>query len=325
MAFNISLETLNKFNKDLYSKEPKDGARAEFFEAFGGIQGLEDQLKTDLVAGVEESEAKEAEPFQTRRSWFGTNDMPQPKKKWLITMIWEHCQDETIIILSIAAAVSLALGVAFPETFVNPETGMTDTDTTGWVEGVAILVAVIVIVMVGSLQDYDKERKFRALGKEDKRYVDVVRGGSTHNVRTSEVVTGDVVILTYGKFIPADGYVISSDGLKAKRCFVFDFCVFFFLLMDTRSGGRVVSDRRGRARVQRPEGSVGDDQLRGDAGLGPNAGGRGGRAQRVGPHAARPPGGRVRAHAAPERLGRHRRRHFQGTEQQREEACFSFL
>ncbi len=214
MAFKYDLEHINKFNRELYAKEAKGGARAQFFEELGGIDAMSDLFKTDVAVGVDPSEAKEDPPFATRRAWFGTNDMPQPKKKWLITMIWEHCQDETIIILAIAAVVSLALGVAFPETFINPETGQTDTDSSGWVEGVAILVAVIVIVMVGSLQDYDKERKFRALGKEDKRFVDVIRGGDTHNIRTSEVVAGDIVVLTWGKFIPADGYIISSDQLK---------------------------------------------------------------------------------------------------------------
>jgi magnesium-transporting ATPase (P-type) len=56
--------------------------------------------------------------------------------------------------------------------------------------------------------------RFRALGKEDVRFVDVIRGGSTHNIRTQDVVAGDIVVLTWGKFIPADGYIISSDQLK---------------------------------------------------------------------------------------------------------------
>lgn len=132
-------------------------------------------------------------------------------------MIWEHCLDSTIIILSIAAVVSLALGLAFPEQFFNPDCMCIDTDSTAWVEGVAILVAVIVIVMVGSLQDYDKELKFRALGKEDKRFIKVVRGGSPLEVRTNEVVVGDIVLLEWGKFIPADGYLISGDSLKVDE------------------------------------------------------------------------------------------------------------
>jgi hypothetical protein len=81
--------------------------------------------------------------------------------------------------------------------------------------------------------------RFRALGKEDKRFVDVIRGGDTHNIRTSEVVVGDIVVLSWGKFIPADGYIISSDSLKVV-CFLVVFCrknVFFC----KQTGGRVFS------------------------------------------------------------------------------------
>ena len=219
MSFTLPVETLDKFNADLYAKENKGGARGAFFENFGGIEALESTFQTSLEEGVEKSEAEETNlgepaPFFKRREYFGTNDMPKPKKKWLITMIWEHCQDSTIIILALAAVVSLALGLAFPEQFFDSTCQCVVTDGTAWVEGVAILVAVVIIVMVGSLQDYDKELKFRALGTEDKRFIKVIRGGNIEEVRTNELVVGDVVVLEWGKFVPADGYLISGDQLK---------------------------------------------------------------------------------------------------------------
>ena len=119
-----------------------------------------------------------------------------------------------------AAILSLALGSAFPETFFNPDCLCTQTDTTGWVEGVAILVAVIVIIMVGSIQDWDKERKFRALGSEDKRFIKVVRAGETLEVKTNQVLVGDVVLLEWGKYVPADGYLISGQNVKV--CLLID-------------------------------------------------------------------------------------------------------
>ncbi len=84
--------------------------------------------------------------------------------------------------------------------------------------------------------------RFRALGKEDKRFVDVIRGGDTHNIRTSEVVVGDIVVLSWGKFIPADGYIISSDSLKVVVFFLFFFFVFFKKhVFCKQTGGRVFS------------------------------------------------------------------------------------
>ncbi len=47
--------------------------------------------------------------------------------------------------------------------------------------------------------------------------MDVIRGGNTHNVRTTELVVGDIVLLPWGKLIPADGYLISGDGLRVDE------------------------------------------------------------------------------------------------------------
>lgn len=72
--------------------------------------------------------------------------------------------------LAIAAVVSLGVGlyedIAVPEydTFGNRIPGVK------WVEGVAIIVAILMVVMVGSVNDYQKEKQFRKLNakKEDR-------------------------------------------------------------------------------------------------------------------------------------------------------------
>ncbi len=66
-------------------------------------------------------------------------------------------EDPTLVMLCISAAVSLVLGIA-----ENP--------STGWIEGTAILAAVVLVVMVASLNDYQKEKQFRKLNeKKDSR------------------------------------------------------------------------------------------------------------------------------------------------------------
>jgi Ca2+-transporting ATPase len=190
--FTWDLEKLNKFNKDMYDKENAHGARGVFLYEMGGIEGVEEVLRTDINAGLSADEAKEmhngeAAPFYTRKAKYGDNKMPDPPRKTLLRMIWEHCLDTTIIILACAAVVSLALGIAFPEQVFNEDCNCIESDQTGWVEGVAIIVAVVIIVMVGSLQDFDKEMKFRALGKEDKRTCQVIRDGDTVEILQTQV------------------------------------------------------------------------------------------------------------------------------------------
>jgi P-type Ca2+ transporter type 2C len=64
--------------------------------------------------------------------------------------------------LSVAAIVSLALG--FYQSF-RPGA----TDKVEWVQGVTILVAVVVIVVVQAVNDYQKERKFLVLNAKVSR------------------------------------------------------------------------------------------------------------------------------------------------------------
>jgi len=66
--------------------------------------------------------------------------------------------------LCIAACVSLAIGI------YQDTTSDDDEPKVHWVEGCAILVAVVIVVLVGSINDYNKEKRFRKLNekKEDR-------------------------------------------------------------------------------------------------------------------------------------------------------------
>ena len=150
-------------------------------------------------------------------------------------MVLDAAYDTTMIILSISAVISLALGLAFPETYFDTECECLQQDSNGWIEGVAILVAVVLVVMVSAIQDFDKELKFRALGKNDVRYIKVVRNGNVEEVQTTHLYCGDVVLLETGKFVPADGFVISEDDVKVG-CFAFLF--FFYSSTCFWQGGR---------------------------------------------------------------------------------------
>lgn len=100
------------------------------------------------------------------------------------------------MLLCIAAAVSLALGLysdfgTTQELVICPSTGLKECKEpkVDWVEGVAILAAVLIVVLVGSLNDWQKERQFRVLNaqKED-RTVKVIRDGqeTVINIKVSQ-------------------------------------------------------------------------------------------------------------------------------------------
>ena len=81
-----------------------------------------------------------------------------------------------------------------------------------WVEGVSILVAVAICSLVGTVNDYQKNRQFQALDKlaDETFNYETIRNGERIEVHRSDVVVGDVVFLNSGMEIPADSILIQG-------------------------------------------------------------------------------------------------------------------
>lgn len=71
----------------------------------------------------------------------------------------------------------------------------------GWIEGVAILVSVVIVVLVTAFNDYTKERQFRGLQNriEHEHKFSVIRGGEVMQIPVSDIVVGDICQVKYGK------------------------------------------------------------------------------------------------------------------------------
>ena len=70
----------------------------------------------------------------------------------------------------------------------------------GWIEGVAILVAVFVVVFVTAFNDWRKERQFRGLQNkiEHEHKFATIRGGEVLQIPVSDLVVGDICQVKYG-------------------------------------------------------------------------------------------------------------------------------
>ncbi|KAK2627109.1 hypothetical protein QTJ16_003075 [Diplocarpon rosae] len=219
------------------------------FTALGGLAGIERGLRTDIHAGLsidegalegtvsfhEATKAPEgkgksdgdfaaAQPGQHPGSYsdririFNQNVIPTKKATPLWKLMWIAYQDKVLILLTGAAVISLSLGLY--ETFRHhPD----DEEGGGgakvdWVEGVAIVVAIVIVVLVGSLNDWQKERAFVKLNaKKDDREVKVIRSGKSIVINVHDVLVGDVLHLEPGDMIPADGIFISGHNVKCDE------------------------------------------------------------------------------------------------------------
>ena len=173
----------------------------EFTKNFGSTQGLIEKLHTNTVTGLSSSEVEE------RRRLFGKNyiEPPPPTPFWKLML--DALNDTTMIILIVSAIVSLIL-----------TTTVEDPAELEWIDSVAILVAVVVVVMVSSCNDYSKEKQFRALNaKKDDKLIDVIRDGKSIQISTHDIVVGDIVELGVGSQIAADGILLSSNDMKVDE------------------------------------------------------------------------------------------------------------
>lgn len=91
--------------------------------------------------------------IEERKQLFGINKIEPPPPTPFWRLMLNALKDTTMIILIVSAVVSLILTLVFPQ----------DGEKFAWIDSVAILVAVVVVVLVTSCNDYSKEKQFRKL------------------------------------------------------------------------------------------------------------------------------------------------------------------
>uniref|UniRef100_A0A0N4ZC30 Calcium-transporting ATPase n=1 Tax=Parastrongyloides trichosuri TaxID=131310 RepID=A0A0N4ZC30_PARTI len=178
---------------------------------YGGIESLCKKLKTDPMHGLPD----DSHEIERRRKIFGKNEIPPVPSKSFWKLVWEALQDITMVILLASAVVSLVLSFYKPPH--EPSAGGDPTEAeAGWIEGVAILIAVVVVVLVSALNDWSKEKQFRGLQSkiETEHKFSVIRGGQAMDVTVHDLVVSDIVRVKYGDLLPADGILIQSNDLK---------------------------------------------------------------------------------------------------------------
>ncbi|KAI9073067.1 hypothetical protein K1719_044987 [Acacia pycnantha] len=167
-------------------------------EQYGGVKGLSNLLKSSPEKGIIDSN----DDLSRRRNAFGTNTYPRKKGKSFFRFLWEAWQDLTLIILIVAAVVSLVLGIK------------TEGLEEGWYDGGSIALAVLLVIVFTAVSDYRQSLQFRNLNAEKQNIqIEVIRGGRMVKISIFDIVVGDVVPLKIGDQVPADGVLITGHSL----------------------------------------------------------------------------------------------------------------
>jgi Ca2+-transporting ATPase len=190
----------------------------------GGLEGIVNVLHTDIQTGLRVSDKKQRlfvaseqedlmegllnhqPPLEHRKDIYGSNILTHVRSKSFLMLVLSAWNDKTLILLSIASLISLSLGI-----YEDVRSGT----RTKWIEGLAIFIAVLVVVTVTAFNDYQKEKNFRKLNaqKED-RNIKVIRNGRQDQISIFEICVGDVVILASGDILCADGLLIDGKNLQ---------------------------------------------------------------------------------------------------------------
>ena len=220
------------------------------YKALGGIRGLENGLQTDLHAGLsvdettlqnkvsfDDATAAAKKPassgrivpreeglitqhnvsgqYADRHRVFKDNRLPVKKPVSIWRLFWNAYNDRILMLLTGAAIISLALGI-YEAVGGGRQPG--DPPSVDWVEGLAIIIAIVLVVIVTGLNDYRRDRQFTKLNaKKDDRQVKVIRSGKTIMISVYDVTVGDVLHLESGDSIPADGVLVNGHGVTCDE------------------------------------------------------------------------------------------------------------
>eukprot|EP00834_Sanchytrium_tribonematis_P003744 NODE_156_length_15158_cov_0.791553.p1 type:complete len:1032 gc:universal NODE_156_length_15158_cov_0.791553:12415-9320(-) len=131
---------------------------------------------------------------------YGQNIIPLPPALTVFGIVYHTATEDPILkILILGSVVILILGLIQDPLY-------------GWSEGVAILIAVIIVLTVTAGNDFFKDKKFRKLLvlQSDKK-CKVFRDGEIEQISSWDLLVGDIVVLEPGDEIPGDGLLFNNQ------------------------------------------------------------------------------------------------------------------
>lgn len=147
--------------------------------------------KLSTISGLTSDEARE------RLAQFGKNELPEPPKKseWIRFIL--QFKNVLIYVLIVSSIITAWLG--------------------DWLDTGVIWAVIFVNAIIGYLQEGKAERALEGLKKMLSLHSVVLRDGHRVDIKSSELVPGDIVLLKAGDKVPADMRLIESRTLKSQE------------------------------------------------------------------------------------------------------------
>lgn len=160
------------------------------------------RLNTDTGSGLT------AAQIEKNQQQYGANILTQQKQESLLLRIWNGATEPMIIMLIMAGVIALA---------VNIIRSVTGGEADYW-ECAGVFAAISLSVIITVIMEGKSAKAFEALSKiNDNTQVKAIRDGITVMLDQKDIVVGDILLLSTGDKIPADGRLLESVGLTADE------------------------------------------------------------------------------------------------------------
>ena len=195
-GFGISAQKLETIMGN-YKERGTDFKDLKYFREQNGISFLLNSLLTNPISGIS--------TVNGREDSYGSNKVFVEPVPPFCAYVWEALEDMMVRILIVCAVVQIVLGCT-----------LSDDPSKDWIDGVSIIVAILVVVLVGSITNYQKETKFHELNEvqnEGTKY-NIIRNGKPEQYISDDILVGDLIMINYGDIMAADLLLIEGNGIK---------------------------------------------------------------------------------------------------------------
>ncbi|MFP4473452.1 MAG: cation-translocating P-type ATPase [Candidatus Omnitrophota bacterium] len=149
------------------------------------------QLDVGADTGLDQNEVK------ARRKRFGSNTLSEQQIPGAWQILVRQFKNLIILLLAAAAAISFFLQ--------------------DWLEGAAIIFAVVINTMIGFFTELAATRSIASLKTLTQVTARLRRGGEVQEIPAKDIVPGDIVLLEAGNIVPADLRITSADKLRVDE------------------------------------------------------------------------------------------------------------
>ncbi|WP_244055546.1 cation-translocating P-type ATPase [Ligilactobacillus pabuli] len=137
-----------------------------------------------------------------RQQKFGPNELQAGKKNGLFRQIVHHLSDITSLVLLFAVLLSTYLAVSGAEKWSQP----------------LIIGSILALnVFISIYQEKSAEKALSALKNMNVHETTVIRNGHRQTIEATDLVVGDLVVLTAGDHVPADGKLLTANNLTLNE------------------------------------------------------------------------------------------------------------